>query len=227
VAAKGREKVKKTEAELQAAYNKRVKDRNYRFEKMSPAKKRVRIAKDVIEMLDTQKLQAKTGSYLHASRISDGQYEYDYDADMYEVQYRVQSFVDPGDTRYLRQQQEAEATPVHVLLDKVESCTVCAIGSAFVASVLRANKVTMGDIGGKIGGGSTHREYLQRFFTKAQLGLIESAFERSDEYSTRVGVSAKLAGKAVEFGGETLGNDDKRLRAIFNNIIDNDGTFKP
>jgi hypothetical protein len=60
---------------------------------------------------------------------------------------------------------------------------------------------------------------LNRIFTQKQLILIESYFEGSQGYFK--GDNEKTLVFLESY------NDDERLEMIMQNIIDNDGTFKP
>jgi hypothetical protein len=198
--------------------NKRIKDRNYRFSKMTPAEKRVRIAKDVVVMLDEEKLHARTGSYLRFEDDSENS--------------------DVWDTV----RNSPDSKQVHEILEPLESCTVCGIGAAFVATVLRADNLTLGDMTvdgcgsaqtGHLTNDQPMRKYLETFFTQQQLALIECAFEQDFGFRERLNgtcyknvATKKDATKAARLG-ERYDEHDDRLRAIFNNIIANHGEFVP
>ncbi len=80
------------------------------------------------------------------------------------------------------------------------------------------------------------RKYLELYFTSKQLALIECAFELesrfcdcydydSDTYKPAASKADCI--KAVRFGDKFNDNDNVRLRAIFNNIVENSGKFVP
>ena len=68
-------------------------------------------------------------------------------------------------------------------------------------------------------------EVLERWFTPRMLSLIECAFEMDNGYG-EVYSTLSDRDEAVEFG-EDYEDDEERLRAIYQNIIDNAGTFRP
>ena len=66
---------------------------------------------------------------------------------------------------------------------------------------------------------------MKKIFTRNQLALIENAFETGrGVYKYQAGEVA--AEKAFLFGSKFV-DEDKRMIAIMQNIIDNKGTFKP
>ncbi len=177
---------------------KRITDRNYRFSKLTPAKQRVTIAKDVISLLKAEKIIAETGSYLKFG----GNTAFD-------------------EIRWSRGLAAAEKTKVHKVIEATPKCTACGIGACFVASVLRADKVVVGDMHGE-SDDRFMRKYLGKWFDLPQLRLIEAAFEIESRHAN------KAAGAmAAERFGRRFCYDKDRLTGIMENIIDNDGEFKP
>lgn len=98
------------------------------------------------------------------------------------------------------------------------ACKACALGSMFVGLTTRVK-----DLSVKGHQCRSHiTEDLSKYFSDIQLDMVESAFEQREmgwahSYKTR---------PAKEFGNKYSDSDD-RLRAIMQNIIDNNGTFKP
>lgn len=106
---------------------------------------------------------------------------------------------------------------VSTLLAQTNSCQICAIGAAYVASVLRfnqkiGNKSHMNTDGGEM------CEEMSEIFTGKQLALMEEAYEL-DYYGDH------LSG-AYKFGNDH-GNKEDRLIAIWQNVLDHNGTFAP
>ncbi len=95
-------------ARLAAKARKRVYDKNRRFRAMTKAQKRVAIAKDVLELLDSKKIVAQRGIYLGI-----------------DINKTTAALVKPHET-VLR-----DLLPIPSV-----QCQVCAIGSVFTAMVL-------------------------------------------------------------------------------------------
>ena len=117
-----------------------------------------------------------------------------------------------------------------VLEDK--KCIVCALGACFIAAIDRYNNIGCRDLlkdsrPNSINQGDT-MAYLRRFFHPEQLDLIEAAFERSSSHCRTLSSYSDEIDKAIEFGYEyRTGGPTLGLEAIMNNIIKNNGTFKP
>ena len=188
--------MKMTQEELKLA-KRRIKDRNRRFEEMPPNRKRIAIARDVIKMLQEGGLKARSGTYLSVPK---------------DLRVKLYDDIDSDD----KQLQEifCETT-----------CTVCGIGAAFVAGVMRANECTFGDTGRYLGNDDYMREYLSEWFEPSQIRTIECAFE-SDAGFRGHEASWDEAEDAADFGAK-FKTDRARLIAIMENIIENDGTFSP
>lgn len=202
-----------TSEELKAA----IKKRNAEFAAMPPALKRVTIAKDVIAWLDAKKLVARSGTYLSSKSIRN------------------------CDT------EDAQTA----LLATDVSCNVCALGAVFACAVGRANEIATNDFRGYNSQHSMHN-YLSPYFSNEQLYLIESAFECSSSFYDNIkDPDYAVADRAEEFGLKYSESDvvdeensdpendlieylepsktmqEPRMRAIMQNIIDNNGEFKP
>lgn len=205
---------KLSKIELERREKKRVRDNNYRFNKMAPNRKRVRIAKDVIEQLDAKKLIAKHGTYLQLSSIAAKK--------KYDIRYF--SWPDFED----KKSKIAETQISEVV--SANSCKVCAIGAVFASAVKRANHCTIGDMNSDADGLNDDifmRSYLKSWFSREQLALMEIAFDRTDQSidGDASGADDDVLDAAYNFASkQTAGG---RLRAIMQNIIDNDGEFVP
>lgn len=171
--------------------NARIKASNRRFMKMSKPRRRVAIARDVIAQLATGKLVATSGIYVESPNLK-----------TYDSNVELQS----------------------LLLPPTVSCDVCGIGSLFVCGIQRANKFTTGDAKADDGSGAVSGriafKYLERFFDRSQLQLIEATFEG---WGSSQCVSFHDSVRIVDDGEA----DKARLRLIMENIIANKGTFVP
>lgn len=216
---------------------------NKLFASLSPAKKRVAIAKDVLEWLRTKKLVARFGTYLSV-----------FTAPVAPL---------PGD------RIKEKATYKHDSeVDVVNggSCHACALGSVFAAAAERSC-FKLSDQPGRAINRKAH-DMLSPFFDVGQLNLIECAFERSTSFHYPSAAitdddreKAKAFGDAVTaaipeprdnvsdfWESETLTRDadqstfiaaarqeseqasetaNRVMRAIMQNIIDNGGEFVP
>jgi hypothetical protein len=157
---------------------KKIGDRNRRFNKMSPEKKRVTIAKDTIAALKTNKVCATVRVYLGESARSNG--------------------------------------------DKLSNnarCQACALGSMFVGLTTRVK-----DLSVKV---DNFRQHLVEYFSPIQLKVIESAFEGGMHYSDIHNLYGdNYHDKAVRYK-YAYTDLEERLIAIMENIIKNNGEFKP
>ena len=197
---------------------KRIRDRNYRFSKMTPAQQRVRIAKDVIEQLGDGILKAQGGTYLSIYDLGDSQLD--------EARSAVLGYSDDDESAVLCDLDLA------VAFEQVPECTVCGIGAAFVATVKRADDLTMRDVEGYYTNSDKMRVYLRQWFEPIQIGLIECAFERSSAMMLNQPGAKQApnwrsrAARAADFGSQYSDAHD-RLIAIMRNIVENDGEFSP
>lgn len=107
-----------------------------------------------------------------------------------------------------------------VLLSTAAECNVCGLGAAFCSMARLGDEVTASD--GEV---ENIHKTLKSIFSERQIALIEYAFEGADAGDLNI-LSENEADACGRFY-EKRGNDDKRLAAIFRNIIKNDGTFKP
>ncbi len=185
--------------------------------KMKPGPKlRVAVAKDVIKYLSTKRFVAKHNFYIKSEELDDllGSPTSVWDS-------KLQTYVTTP---------EAKA-PVCV----PKKCQVCGIGSMFLGLVGIANTITAKELG------STHADYnmieyleKQAGFTEEQMRLVELYFEGKKLPSSyafdfpSTSAVKKWRKAAVKASRSTIQkNPEKILRAILNNIIRNNGTFKP
>lgn len=197
--------------------------KNATFAAVSPAEKRVMIAKDVLEHLDAKKIQAKQGAWVRSGD--------DWDGSIAHQDEKFDEFVQMCD-----------------VLDKVEACDACALGGLFVCAVKRADELTVKDAlswnkKDVIVNYDVLSNYMHQFFTGPQLRLIEIAFENGHGQYTVTDELERQAGDL--FGRCTLeshcsrcdGDEedeedeivapDTRLRLIAKCMIRNNGDFVP
>jgi hypothetical protein len=109
-------------------------------------------------------------------------------------------------------------------------CEVCAKGALFIADILRRDNFQI-DRNTNIYGGTIHKR-LTDIFTRNQLDLIETAFEKNviedeNKYLVINYVERTEVAKAAIRFGRRYTTEKNRLIGIMNNIIKNKGIFIP
>jgi len=97
-------------------------------------------------------------------------------------------------------------------------CQACALGSMFVGLTTRVKNISIKDANGGVRDDITNN--LSNYFADYQLDAIESAFETPYKFN-------HYTASLYEKFGAQFKTDEERLVAIMQNIIDNNGTFKP
>lgn len=171
---------------------------NQEFVVMEPAQQRVQIAKDVLKYLGKGVLDASEGDY-----------------------FMIKGYEEGKDLRDL-----IEEAP------ESQKCTVCALGAAFYCAVLRVDNYKLSKIDNSsyvpnevLMFGSNVKNFLRAYFEEDQLELIESAFER-EKMGDEDAAKDEDMKTAIDFG-KGYYYENKRLVAIMNNIVENEGKFKP
>lgn len=177
----------------------RIKDRNRRFSKLNLVGQRIAIAKDVIAQLIVKKFRATPGTYVRFKLPSVSNLEQQFNETM-------------------------EAVP---------KCEVCGVGGMFISAVRCYNDITVKEaLGSSIYSplislnSPVMRDYLARWFSNKQVGLVESAFEQQARFAVETGSSHNEAMDAAYFGTRFIKAND-RLIAICKNIISHKGKFVP
>lgn len=217
------------------------------FSRLTKPQQRVAIAQDAIDQLTITKVySADTGAFLIPPDL-------DGDGDL------------TGDAR-----PEAPTTLRAVVqtATKEKPCTVCAMGAIFASQAMVNGdcKLDELDINSWNGGimpfeadgdsDNTFHPFITRYFSIAQLQLIEIAFEHgsggfavagvvddfrdfpddrsawADDWADArddygLKVSIKAADRAMAFGERYEDSTTKRLLAILGNVVENGGTFVP
>ncbi len=187
------------------AIAKEIARRNKLFKGKTNPQKRVLIAKDVIDQIEAEKIRATSGTF----------------CDVY-------FGGDPNDDESIQE----------LVLKEDVHCNACALGALMMSTTLFNNKETVGDLqnhfedlGGAIEDDVKFGNKFNEIFSKQQLRLIETAFERGggayDSYDfDESKKSEKQFNKAVDFGN-SYENNEQCLIAIMRNIIKNKGLFVP
>jgi hypothetical protein len=113
-----------------------------------------------------------------------------------------------------------------------EPCEVCGLGSLILSKARLYNKMDVDDVlkedsffTGKFIFSGGQDSLLEDLFSITQITMIEDAFEQTETgWYGNCSESKRL--KAVEFG-KRFDETEERLRAIMQNIIDNNGSFVP
>lgn len=170
---------------------------NEKFKKATKAQKRVMIAQDVLAQIKTKRYFAESGCW-------------------------VQPNINAACEKNLKDEDSVQEL---FAKKKIKSCNVCALGGLFMSCINLNNNTTIEDlkkefyIGDFVYDDSKISNGLNRIFTQKQLILIESYFEGSEGYFK--GDDEKTVIFLESY------NDNERLEMIMQNIIDNNGTFKP
>lgn len=185
--------------------------RNRLFAAADPAEKRVLIAKDVIEQIRLKRFRARAQTWVRPNVKANG------------LNHNPDLILEFGPDAPVRE----------LFLNKqIQSCDCCALGAMFMSCTLYNNNQTAENfeeetdwdfderIGNKRLGFSNG---LNTFFSGAQMRLIESAFEGSNGAF----MAPEREYNKVTAWMDKIPDDEKRLVAIMENIIENKGTFKP
>ena len=199
---------------------------NEEFAAMTAAQKRVAIAKDVLQWVEAGKALPCRLIYF---RVFEGPAAPTEDSTW-------------GGPAYARALRARELVSVG---DR--SCHVCALGAVWATACERTD-INIGAVAAADGTlGENMREALGGLFESDQLARIECAFEQSDAFG---GCEPEDAARAAAFGRAVAkacvpeprlakesfhtwewrcerASDRRVMRAIMQNIIDNDGTFIP
>ncbi len=119
------------------------------------------------------------------------------------------------------------------VLECTKSCTVCALGAMFLTHLDNTDSLKVTPTGWFRIESFDVYEQLSEVFTEEQLGLIEAAFEcdwgcyYDDTWDIENGFPEDHPCFKAEAFGRSYTEPRERLVAIMENIIANEGTFKP
>jgi hypothetical protein len=191
-------KAPKSVADILRARVAKIKRENAKFKACTKAEKRVMIAKDVLAQLKSGRINPESGVFV-------------------ELGHAIAAKLNQID------EDTRDGIQLQDFLLSVPVCNTCALGAMFVCTVERANKISLSESGFTDFGGAEPEElleYMGRYFSASQLKLIEVAFEHGTGYFGHGPQEAR------EWSSEYT-TDTDAMRAIMQNIVDNDGTFKP
>lgn len=182
-----------------------VKAKNEQFKALTPSQKRVFVAKDVISLINSNLIRPKNGDWVKVAP---------------------------------KYQSGEKSLQKEILNGNITKCECCALGAMFVSCAITNNKTTteggeFEHIGDNIYDGDRLPNKLNTIFSRNQLILIERAYELGDgyfgndyDYHNYHDDGNVAASPAVKFGRKYK-NNKARLIAIMENIIANEGKFKP
>lgn len=180
------------------------------FSRLGAAEKRIAIANDILKQIKAHKYDIQKGTWL-------------------EVDPAGNESPGAGENNSKIIQAALLGGRKTIVIDTpAANCTCCAVGAACASAIRLFNQDTIpGSIekGFEMDGYDEGMKILEKYFPKAQVDLLEAAFEQRTDSHHRNAKDESL-GKAVFFGNYE-DNDTERLVAICKNIIKNKGTFKP
>lgn len=175
--------------------------------KANPVEMRVAIAKDVLKQLAANKIVASQGVWLKDSKLSD-----------------LPAY---ANERYNK--EGIKKLDVCEYVNAINKCRVCALGSIFLSSVKLYNNVYMSSTKDpEIEAANFFEDLssspLKRYFSANQLRYIEATFEGLDGVHHPNTFKEENYARAFH---DLFPSTAERLKAIMQNIIENNGTFKP
>ena len=193
----------------ETALQKRIRESNEAFIRMTPNERIVAIAKDARLQILAAKYVPRTGVYCEMSI--------------------------PGLTENSQADNNRELFEV---IDEApeKGCVVCARGALFLSACSQFNSFKVRDITDwnavDLDGnpdltdlhGASLKPVEERFFTPDQIGMIEIMFECSTWCPSGDTVDTKIAKACARYGGNYL-TSGNRLLEICDNLIRNEGTF--
>lgn len=177
------------------------------------------IAQDILNYLDARFMIANKNSYIIVPEANFEKFAQDPNCKDVPVRYPF-TYDDREQIRDESAREYVEAFP---------ACGVCAIGSLLIATILRFNVITLRDLGGvAIKHRKNAMQYLQKFFTPIELGMMEACFENGSYVEWMDYEEGRIVRNSSAWSEffRKFNTPDERLRAIMQNILDNDGEFK-
>ena len=181
---------------------------NEEFKKATKAQKRVMIAKDVLAQIKAERYFPERGEWVRPLWSDD--------------QKSIDIKLDPNSS--IKDAFKSKA---------INSCQVCALGGLFMSCTNLNNNTTVQDmkteyyLGEVVQDNDKISNGLNRIFTRKQLMLIETYFEGGEGYFKGYSEYFSYSDEKLLVTFFKSYHDDERLKMIMQNIIDNNGTFKP
>lgn len=188
---------------------------NDKFKKATAAQKRVIIAQDALDQIKSKRFKPESGNFLKVKNL-----EFNPNG------YHTSEEAELGEKSFQK---------VFVESPKIK-CVGCALGALFLSTTVVNNNSTVcetieegSDLGEMIQYRNSFSNGLHKFFSEEQLVQIEYCFEGGAGYFGSYNISStEKRVKLDEFISKHRGlSATNRLVAILNNIIENEGKFKP
>lgn len=128
------------------------------------------------------------------------------------------------DLRFYNSPKQGAAFHKALTRSNILECEVCALGALMVSSIRKKNNVQYDPFNAPNPDSGIFSTNLKALFSKSQRILIENAFELGGGYYAHSG--ERVSSIAVQFG-KKFPDSTSRLIGILDNIIANNGTFKP
>ena len=188
----------------QTKLQKQISEMNQAFKKASKAQKRVMIAQDVIAQIKAKRYVPESGTFV----IANWSEKIDYKDHSDNIQEAFQK-------------------------KQIETCQVCALGGLFMSCTNLNNNTNFEqleqaeDLGEMIDNEERISNGMDKFFSVNQLKLIETYFENAQGYFRDYEVSINIPESHRNAFHNQYLDDDERMIAIMENIVNNKGTFIP
>jgi hypothetical protein len=183
-----------------------IRRRNTEFKAASPAQRRVMVAKDVIDLLKNDKINATTGCWVEINEL-------------YDTEVSLQKCILDN------------SCDLSCDCCALGSIMVSLVGFKNRVKCGEVDSLNFGDIYD----GERDVVGIKNLFTKTQLQMIEIAYECGDGYfdedaeyksGDNVTIASSIVKKCVKYGLR-IENEEARIVSIMRNIIRNGGEFIP
>jgi len=124
-------------------------------------------------------------------------------------------FVGEGSPKKYNSMQE------FLLSEDDSQCSVCAMGAVLMSKARLGNVCGINDTDD-----DDIIDNLKYIFSARQLRLMEAAFEGGSHHTSTLSAQSPANRRAIEFFTKYT-HAEERMLAIMNNVIDNNGIFKP
>ena len=119
-----------------------------------------------------------------------------------------------------------ESSLKNIINSADNGCRVCAKGALFCSLIGRVNQITVGEFADNVNPNSIdsiEMIELQKYFSLEQIDLIETAFEGCSYLE----VIEPIENLKAESFHERYSDNELRMLAILDNMVENKGIFKP